>query len=49
MMKPTQTILSECAHTFSTIDKGGRRLLLRSLTALDTLRLFKAADLFVTE
>jgi hypothetical protein len=43
MMKPTQTILSECAHIFSTIDKVGRKLSLRTLTALDTLRLFKAA------
>jgi hypothetical protein len=43
MMKPTQTILTESAHTFSTIDKGGRKLSLRILTALDTLRLFKAA------
>ena len=42
-MTPSQSILRESARTFTTVDKKGRRLLLRRLTALDTLRLFKAA------
>ena len=42
-MRPTQSILQDAASTNITTDKNGRRLLLRRLTALDTLRLFKAA------
>jgi hypothetical protein len=42
-MTPSQTIIREAAKTLAVIDKTGRRLLLRHLTALDTLRLFKAA------
>lgn len=42
-MTPTQSILNETAKPKTAVDKNGRRLLLRRLTALDTLRLFKAA------
>ena len=42
-MLPSQAIISESNQTYRTIDKKGRQLLLRRLTALDTLRLFKAA------
>ena len=42
-MTPSQTIVRGAHRTFTTVDKTGRRLLLRRLTALDTLRLFKAA------
>jgi hypothetical protein len=42
-MTPSQTIVNEAARTFSIVDTKGRRLTLRRLTALDTLRLFKAA------
>jgi hypothetical protein len=42
-MTPTQSILHEGSGAMTAVDKNGRRLLLRRLTALDTLRLFKAA------
>ena len=42
-MTPSQTIVRQAAKTLSVVDQTGRRLLLRRLTALDTLRLFKAA------
>ncbi len=42
-MSATQAVLSGRTHTFSTSDKNGRKFVLRVLTALDTLRLFKAA------
>jgi hypothetical protein len=42
-MTPSQTIVRESARTLTTVDTNGRRLLLRRLTALDTLRLFKVA------
>jgi hypothetical protein len=42
-MTPSQTIVHESARAFVTVDTNGRRLSLRRLTALDTLRLFKAA------
>jgi hypothetical protein len=42
-MTPSQAIVQEAARTFTTVDAKGRRLVLRRLTALDTLRLFKAA------
>jgi len=42
-MTPSQTITREASKTLTAIDGRGRRLLLRRLTALDTLRLFKAA------
>jgi hypothetical protein len=42
-MTPSQTIVREAVKTFAATDKKGRRLMLRPLTALDTLRLFKAA------
>lgn len=42
-MTPSQTIVRESARTLTTADTKGRRLLLRHLTALDTLRLFKVA------
>jgi hypothetical protein len=42
-MTPSQAILRECAQASATVDAKGRRLSLRRLTALDTLRLFKAA------
>ena len=42
-MRPTEAILSGSVRAFSTSDKHGRKLVVRALTALDTLRLFKAA------
>jgi hypothetical protein len=42
-MTPSQTIVREAVKTSSATDAKGRRLVLRRLTALDTLRLFKAA------
>jgi hypothetical protein len=42
-MTPSQAIMHESAHAFMTVDGRGRRFSLRRLTALDTLRLFKAA------
>jgi hypothetical protein len=42
-MTPTQTVTQAASKSFAVVDKSGRRLLLRHLTALDTLRLFKAA------
>lgn len=42
-MAPSQSIIREALKTFAVVDKNGRRLVLRNLTALDTLRLFKAA------
>ncbi len=42
-MGPSQVIIHEGAQTFVVVDKNGRRILLRRQTALDTLRLFKAA------
>jgi hypothetical protein len=42
-MTPSQNIIGKAHENFPVSDKNGRRLLLRRLTALDTLRLFKAA------
>lgn len=42
-MTPSQTILRDAAKVLTVVDQTGRRLSLRRLTALDTLRLFKAA------
>lgn len=42
-MSPSQTIVREASKLFTAFDSRGRRLTLRRLTALDTLRLFKAA------
>ncbi len=42
-MTPSQIIIGEAARPTTTVDSKGRRLTLRQLTALDTLRLFKAA------
>lgn len=42
-MTPSQTITHEALKAFTAVDRQGRRLMLRRLTALDTLRLFKAA------
>ena len=42
-MSPSKTIVSESNRTRTVIDGRGRRLTIKHLTALDTLRLFKAA------
>ena len=42
-MSPSHDIIREAHKTFTATDTKGRRLTLRRLTALDTLRLFKAA------
>lgn len=42
-MTPTHTILAARAHTYTATDARGRQYLLRRPSALDTLRLFKAA------
>jgi hypothetical protein len=42
-MTPSAAIVREAGETRLSIDKAGRRLLVRRLAALDILRLFKAA------
>jgi hypothetical protein len=42
-MTPSQAIIQSSNQPFEARDKNGRKLLVRRLTALDTLRLFKAA------
>lgn len=42
-MEPTKLILNAAQRTVRTIDAKGRSLVFRRPTALDTLRLFKAA------
>ena len=42
-MSPSQTIVHQAQKTLTTADQKGRKLVVRQLTALDTLRLFKAA------
>jgi hypothetical protein len=42
-MIPSLAVIRDAVKTFISVDKSGRRLTLRRLTALDTLRLFKAA------
>lgn len=42
-MGPTRTIVDAAASSVTAIDRKGRSFELRRLTALDTLRLFKAA------
>jgi hypothetical protein len=42
-MTPSETIVRDANRRFTVTDRSGRNLLLRRLTALDTLRLFKAA------
>jgi hypothetical protein len=42
-MTPSQAIIREATKSFTALDRTGRRLMVRRLTALDTLRLFKAA------
>jgi len=42
-MTPSQTVVRDAYKTIIAVDRVGRRLTLRRLTALDTLRLFKAA------
>jgi hypothetical protein len=42
-MNPSEAIIRDADTTFIAIDGRGRRITLRRLTALDTLRLFKAA------
>jgi hypothetical protein len=42
-MTPSQVIINGATRATTTVDANGRRLTLRHLTALDTLRLFKAA------
>jgi hypothetical protein len=43
MMNPAQVIIGESDKPLAAVDSKGRRLLFRRLTALDTLRLLKAA------
>src|SRR5690349_13722289 len=42
-MSPSQTIIRQAQQTSTTTDQKGRKLVVRQLTALDTLRLLKAA------
>src|SRR5580658_5154008 len=42
-MTPSATIITKATEQRSIVDSLGRRLTLRSLTALDKLRIFKAA------
>lgn len=42
-MTPSATIVAAATETLSVVDELGRRLTLRNLTALDKLRIFKAA------
>ena len=39
-MSPSQTIVHQAQATFTATDEKGRKLLLRRLTALDTLRAY---------
>jgi hypothetical protein len=48
-MTPSQVIVRAASRSFTTVDASGRRLSLRRLTALDTLRLFKAAGPILAE
>lgn len=48
-MTPSSTIVQDAHKRFATVDKRGRRLLLRQQTALDTLRLFKAAGAILAQ
>jgi len=48
-MTPTQNILSRATETRAVIDASGRRLLVRRATAIDTLRLLKAAGPLLAE
>jgi hypothetical protein len=48
-MSPSTIIARQSLETLSAVDKAGRKLLLRRLTALDTLRLFKAAGPVLAE
>jgi hypothetical protein len=43
MMTPSETIVAAARRRYEVVDSQGRHLTLRGLTALDTLRLFKAA------
>lgn len=42
-MTPSESIIAQSIGTAGTVDSKGRRLTVRRLRALDTLRLFKAA------
>ena len=42
-MTPSSVIIADATASWSIADSGGRRLTVRRLTALDKLRLFKAA------
>ena len=42
-MTPTEAVLATSGRTMEVTDAGGRRITLRNLSALDKLRLFKAA------
>lgn len=42
-MTPSQSILKDGLKASATVDKRGRKIVVRRPTALDTLRLFKAA------
>src|SRR5258707_636276 len=42
-MTPSASIVASAALTMTIVDGDGRRLMIRRLTALDRLRLFKAA------
>ena len=42
-MTPSESIIGHSIKTADTVDRKGRRLTIRRLRALDTLRLFKAA------
>ncbi len=48
-MTPSQSIIRDAVRSLPAVDAKGRRLLLRRLTALDTLRLFKAAGPLLAE
>ena len=42
-MTPSQSIIQANNQILAAVDKNGRKFLVKRLTALDTLRLFKAA------
>src|SRR5579863_8956021 len=48
-MTPSHNIVRDACKTHIAVDKKGRHLTVRHLTALDTLRLFKAAGPLLAE
>jgi hypothetical protein len=48
-MTPSRTIVQDAVQPLTAWDKKGRKIITRRLTALDTLRLFKAAGAVLSQ